>query len=179
MKVFIIGYMGSGKTQMGHFLAKKLGYSYADLDIEIEKQENLLVSEIFSKYGEEYFRKIEKDKLHSLVDTNNNIVISTGGGTPCFFDNMNYMNEKGLTIYLKVPVNKLIKRLARPISQKKRPILNNLNNEEEIKEFITKHLAERENKYYSKSNLIIDITNISFKQLYDIVNYTIWIKEKK
>ena len=174
MKVFVVGYMGSGKTQTGYFLAKKLGYKFVDLDVFIEEKNGKRIKEIFEEYGEDYFREIERDALKTVTESKENIVISTGGGTPCFFDNMNYMLEHGITVYLKLPTDQLIDRLKE--NKEKRPVISKYN-ENELEEFINKHLSEREEKCYLKSLVIADMSKISLEQLYSIISYTIWIKK--
>jgi shikimate kinase len=139
-KIFLLGYMGSGKTTIGKRLAKKLNVAFIDLDAFIENRYRKAISEIFAEKGETGFREIEKIVLHEVAQFEK-VVISTGGGTPCFFDNMNVMNESGLTIYLKTSVEKLTKRLS--ASKEKRPIIKDKKTEE-LKTFISENLDKRE-----------------------------------
>ena len=112
MRIFLIGYMGSGKTTLGRKLAYILQYQFIDLDDYIEKQEGRKISHIFEEDGEDYFRKLERVYLHRVIDKED-LVISTGGGTPCFFDNMNQMNEYGKTIYINIHPKALLPRKRR------------------------------------------------------------------
>lgn len=147
-KVFLIGYMGVGKTTIGKLLSKELDVEFIDLDKYIESRYRKSIEDIFAEKGETRFRIIEREMLREIA-TFQNVLISTGGGTPCFFDNMDVMNEVGITIYVKASVDQLVSRLL--ASKNVRPILND-KTPEELKEFVASHLAERE-KYYSKAKL--------------------------
>ncbi len=140
--------MGVGKTTLGAPLAKALGLSFIDLDHFIEGRYRKSVKEIFAKYGEEYFRALES-KVLGEVSTYENIVISTGGGAPCFYDNIDLMNSSGLTIQLEVSPSELFKRLK--AGQYKRPILKG-KSDEELREFIESSLSQRA-KYYEQAKL--------------------------
>lgn len=111
MLIFLIGMPGAGKSTLGKDVAKKLGWGFLDLDEYIEKTEKLSIRDIFDTYGEDHFREIEKEKLHSLLNLSGDLVISCGGGTPCFFDNMRLMNDTGITIFLDVSVETIMTRL--------------------------------------------------------------------
>mgnify|MGYP003294502563 FL=1 len=145
-RIFLIGYMGAGKTTLGRALAKELDIQFIDLDSYIEKRLCKSVSQIFAENGEEGFRDIERRMLHEVGDFEN-VVISTGGGTPCFFDNIEYMNRQGATVFLDVPVERLFIRLK--IARKKRPLIME-KNDDELRDFITEQLAKRM-PYYSKA----------------------------
>jgi shikimate kinase len=142
-KIFLLGYMGSGKTTIGKRLAKKLNMQFIDMDVFIENRYRKTISEIFAGKGETKFREMEKTVLHEVAQFEN-VVISTGGGTPCFFDNMAVMNESGLTIYLKASVDELAGRLS--ISKDKRPLVKDKKTEE-LKTFISGNLEKREPFY--------------------------------
>lgn len=150
-RIFLIGYMGSGKTTVGKLLAEKLGYSFIDMDSHIEEKQFKSVSQIFSELGEERFRSLEHECLHEVAEFED-VVISTGGGTPCFFDNMEYMNSRGLTVYLQLSAAQLVERLNRS-KVNKRPLLENLK-DNELLEFIEIGLAKRE-PFYAKASLIV------------------------
>jgi len=161
-RIFLIGYMGSGKSTIGKLLAEKLGYSFIDMDTHIEEKHFKTVSQIFAEKGETEFRLLEQQCLHEVSEFEN-VVISTGGGAPCFFDNMHYMNIHGLTIYLKFTSAELAKRLEASQANK-RPILANLKGKE-LREFIADALSKRELFYkqasYSVSGDIDEtVTNI-------------------
>lgn len=129
MKIFLVGLPGSGKTTLGRQLAKRLNISFLDLDAEIEKAEQSVISEIFSRKGEDYFRKAESERLQKLGDSSQDFVLSTGGGAPCFFDNMKNMNAAGKTIFLDVPTAEIMNRLLRT-DLAKRPLFAKMNPEE-------------------------------------------------
>jgi shikimate kinase len=151
MKIFLIGFMGCGKTTLGRKLAAKLGYALIDLDHQIESITGGTVADYFSANGEDAFRKLESNTLKTY-DYAENSVISTGGGTPCYFDNMDWMNENGITVYIEMSAISLAKRLEKGMA--KRPLLNNLT-EEEVIRFIEEKLAERET-YYKKAAVILN-----------------------
>ena len=109
-RIFLIGYMGSGKTSMGVKLAEKLGFTFVDMDHLIEEKYLKTVSQIFAEFGQERFREIERDILHEVADFEN-VVIATGGGAPCFFDNIGYMNSHGMTVYIQLSAAQLADRL--------------------------------------------------------------------
>lgn len=154
MKIFLIGFMGCGKSTMGKKLAQKLGYTFIDLDHEIEKQLGTTIAEYFASHGENAFRKLESDTLKTF-DYPANAVVATGGGAPCFFDNMDWMNENGLSVYIEMPASALAKRLES--GKDKRPLLKDLN-EVQMIEFIEGKLNER-NVFYKRA--LISINGIS------------------
>ena len=137
--IYLIGFMGSGKSTLGKVLARLLNYSFIDLDHYIEKKEGFIVAEIFSRYGEERFRELERLAIHETAQTGNTVV-ATGGGAPCFFDNMDFMNQQGITIYLKISPDNLCRRLAS--ARAHRPLLAG-KNEDELQAFIKEKLKER------------------------------------
>lgn len=129
MKVFLIGLPGSGKTTTGKELAQKLNIPFIDLDIEIETREKQNIQQIFSRLGESYFRKIESVILKEWCFINTDFVMATGGGTPCFFDNMAQLNKAGKSIFFDVPTKEIANRIKKS-NLNKRPLFENLNNEE-------------------------------------------------
>lgn len=150
--IIIIGYMGAGKTTVGKALAKELGEMFYDLDWYIESRMRKTVKQIFDEIGEEGFRKIERNMLHEVAEFEN-VVVSCGGGTPCFFDNMDYMNQLGETIYLKASPETLHTHLK--MGKGVRPLLLN-KTPEEVEIFIREQLKLRE-PFYNKAKHIIDI----------------------
>jgi len=150
-RIFLIGYMGSGKTTIGKLLAARLGYRFLDIDTTIEEKYFKSISQIFVEKGEPEFRLIEKQNLHDLAEFEN-VVISTGGGAPCFFDNMDYMKAHGITIYLKLSAAQLTERLESS-HDGKRPLLADRKGAE-LLQFIAAGLAKRE-PFYSKAQFII------------------------
>ena len=156
MVTYLIGYMCSGKTTLGTLLKEIAGVRFTDLDQYIEEREGMTISEIFSQRGEEGFRNIEKEALREVTE-NIGGVIATGGGTPCFFDNMEYMNSNGYAIYLNRSREELLERLK--IYKSTRPLLKD-KNDKELKEFIEASLPKRE-VYYKKASIIIDADTLS------------------
>ncbi|TXE07022.1 AAA family ATPase [Seonamhaeicola algicola] len=150
MILVLIGYMGSGKSSIGKKLAKKLNYDLIDLDDFIEEKEKATVKEIFENKGEIYFRKKEQAYLQELLSADKNIILSLGGGTPCFGDNMEQILKANntLSIYLKASIPKLAKKLIK--KKATRPLIAHIETEEALTEFIGKHLFERI-PYYSKA----------------------------
>ncbi len=159
-RVFLIGYMGSGKSTIGKKLAKKMQYSFVDLDKYIEQKHSGCISDIFSQKGEDIFRKMEREALEELIAIDN-VVISLGGGTPCFFDNMKVIRENGVSVYLKMPASALLQRLQN--AKVERPLLKGLGENEKL-EFIEQQLGEREN-YYLGADLIFSGFNLSVDKL--------------
>lgn len=143
--------MGVGKTTIGKLLSKELGLEFFDLDIYIENRYRKSVKEIFERRGEEAFRKIEREMLHEVA-TFQKVLIATGGGTPCYFDNMSYMMQQGVTIYLKTSVEQLVLRLL--TSKGNRPLIQG-KSAEDLKMFVSNHLGERE-KYYLQSHIVYE-----------------------
>lgn len=137
--------MGCGKSTMGRKLAQKMGYAFIDLDHQIEKSLGITISEYFSKHGEAAFRKLESETLKTF-DYPVNTVVATGGGAPCFFDNMEWMNSNGLSVYIEMTAAALAKRLES--GKEKRPLLKDLDEAQMIK-FIESKLDERTGFYKS------------------------------
>ena len=145
-RIFLTGYMGAGKTTLGRALAAEMGIPFIDLDHYIEKRYCKTIAQLFAEKGEEGFREIERRMLHEVGEFED-VIISTGGGTPCFFDNIEYMNAQGTTVYLDVPVERLHIRLS--IAKGKRPLIKD-KNDEELRAFIAEQLGKRL-PHYSKA----------------------------
>ena len=151
-KVFLIGYMGSGKSVIAKQLSKKLEVKLLDLDEVIEIIAGNKINSIFETKGELYFRKLENNILTEIVNKNENIIVSTGGGTPCYFNNIELINQKdSISIYLQCSVVTLFNRLKKEKSN--RPIVKDLS-DEDLLEFIAKHLFER-SYYYNQAKFTI------------------------
>lgn len=146
MKIFLLGFMGSGKTTLGKKLAELMDIAFIDLDNKIESAEGKSVSEIFKDRGEEYFRNIESEALHKTGRIRK-AVIATGGGAPCFHHNMKWMNENGITIYLKAEAGELYHRLLK--ERQTRPLIAHLG-DVALFDFIMSSLAHRE-PYYAQA----------------------------
>lgn len=151
--IFLIGYMGCGKSTMGRNLSAAMNRDLIDLDHYIEARYHLTVKEIFAEKGEEAFRKIEQNILHEVGEFEN-IIIACGGGTPCYFDNMDFMNEHGTTVFLNASMEALMRRLSTPKAKSKRPIIANKTNDE-LEQFIAEALKQRA-PFYNKAKLIFD-----------------------
>lgn len=140
MKYFLVGYMASGKTRKGREMAAELGVRFIDLDAYITERERRTIPEIFAAAGEKGFRKMESSYLKEVCELYESFVLSTGGGTPCFNENMEYMNSQGHTIFLNTEVPVIVERLIR--GKHKRPLVSKLN-DTELYDFVSRHLQER------------------------------------
>ena len=153
--------MGSGKTLVSKELSILNNFKIFDLDIEISKQNNRSITEIFKEKGEIFFRKTEKEVLEKILSTEKNIILSLGGGTPCYYNNIDSINEKTISVFLKTNVKTLAQRLS---SEKdKRPLIQNISNED-LPEFIAKHLFER-NPFYNQAKITINTDNLSAREI--------------
>jgi shikimate kinase len=152
-RIILIGYMGAGKTTIGRALAKELGIPFYDLDWYIESRMRKTVPQIFAERGEEGFRKIEYNMLHEVAEFEN-VIISCGGGTPCFFDNMDYLNQQGQVVYLKADPEVLYKHLQ--MARVERPLLKGKSHEE-LLAFIKEQLEKRE-PFYTKARYTLDVS---------------------
>ncbi len=166
--------MGSGKTTVAKKLAASFKYRFVDLDDEIVKETQNSIAELFEKHGEDSFRMLEQKALHN-TEKLDNAVISTGGGTPCFFDNMDWMNEEGITVYLEATAGLLFHRLVN--EKDKRPLLKKIS-EIELMEHIQEHLAQRES-YYQKAHVTIRAASVNITQLKEKVKKAALKKHKK
>jgi shikimate kinase len=162
--VYIIGFMGSGKSTAGKKLASLLGWSFIDLDKKIEESAGMTISEIFAQHGETYFRNIESELLKSLK-SESDTVISTGGGTPCHADNMDFMLESGMTLYLKLTPGQLKNRLSESTAE--RPLIKGMD-KDELLEFIKEKLVFREN-WYNRAGIIVEGINLDIGLLESLV----------
>ena len=151
-RIIIIGYMGAGKTTVGRALAKETGMQFYDLDWYIEARMHKTVPQLFAERGEDGFRRVESNMLHEAAEFED-VIISSGGGTPCFFDNMEYMNAQGDTVYLKACPDVLCAHLK--MGKVKRPLLEG-KSEEELRSFVASQLEQRE-PYYMKAKHVLDV----------------------
>lgn len=172
-RIILVGYMGAGKTTVGKALAKALNLQFYDLDWYIESRQHKTVPQIFAERGEEGFRKIEHNMLHEVAEFED-VVISCGGGTPCFFDNMDYMSAQGDVVYLKAAPEVLYRHLL--MGKTERPLLKG-KSPEELVTFITEQLAKRE-PFYNKARHTLDVSlmdnyekiKISVEKLRELLN---------
>jgi shikimate kinase len=161
MKIFLLGFMGSGKTHWGRQLSQKLSIPFFDLDEQIVNSEGKSINEIFEQEGEERFRLLEKDTLHIITESRDSMVMACGGGTPCYFNNIEYMNRSGATVWLDTPINVLFERLIK--ERKHRPLLRDLS-DEQVKAFIIKKFSDRK-IYYEQAAIIINEDPIQLDKL--------------
>ena len=159
-KLFLIGYMGSGKSTAGKKLAAELNYAFIDLDHFLEKEYQQTIPEIFASKGEAEFRNMEHNTLKKVLEMSN-VVIAAGGGTPCYFNNMELMNNNGITIYLKMSVAALVNRLVN--AKEKRPLIEN-KTEPELHAFITRQLEKRED-FYSQAHYTVKGKDLKIDEL--------------
>lgn len=164
--IFLIGFMGSGKTTLGRKLASRLGYMFMDLDHIFEAQEGMTIGEYFAKYGEDAFRQLESEVLKNNPYPEN-AVIATGGGLPCFFDNIEWMNAHGKTIYIKLAPKTLADRLQN--EKDERPLLRERHGEALV-QFIAEKLEERE-PYYNKANIIANGLSLTAERVEELLNF--------
>lgn len=154
-KIILLGYMGCGKSTIANKLSKITNIPFVDLDKSIEEKTNLTINEIFEKHGEIYFRKLEREVFIELLNSPEELIIGLGGGTPCYANNHELLKgENVLSIYLKASIDTLFDRLVS--NKSKRPLIAD-KNEEEMKEFIAKHLFDR-SFYYNQAQykVIVD-----------------------
>ena len=151
IRIFLTGYMGAGKTTLGKAFARKLNLPFVDLDWYMEERFHKTVGELFVERGEAGFRELEKNMLHE-VGAFEDVVISTGGGAPCFFDNMDFMNRNGKTVFLNVHPDVLFRRLR--VAKQQRPILQG-KQDDELKEFIIRALEKR-SPFYSQAQYVFN-----------------------
>lgn len=161
MKIVLVGYMGCGKSAISRSLSKMLGLKRIDLDDFIEEKEGMKISEIFANKGEIYFRKLETVCLKELVEQEESVILSLGGGTPCFGNNMEIVNKNSTSIYLQANVPTLTKRL-RP-EKVKRPLIARIA-DADLAEFIGKHLFER-SSFYGQAQISVTVDDKSVTEI--------------
>ncbi|MDD3739372.1 MAG: shikimate kinase [Lentimicrobiaceae bacterium] len=163
--IYLLGYMGAGKSTVGRKLAKRLGVDFLDLDKEFEKKYKHSISSFFQKFSEKSFRELEQQLLKE-VSENFSGVCSVGGGTPCFHNNMDTMNNSGITIFLNVDEDVLFKRLYK--SRRQRPLFNKFN---DTNAEIDKHkeIYQKRKFYYSQAKIVIELSDESPAELVDII----------
>lgn len=165
MRIYLIGYMGSGKSFLGRKFSKHLGLQFIDMDHYIEKRNYKTIPQIFAEDGEVEFRKKERAALEELAEFTD-IIIATGGGAPCFFDNIDLMNKTGITIYLNIDPKILADRLIK--SKTERPLIKGKSKEELIS-FIDETLTKR-NEFYKQAKYQITKPDIDLEKLHQIIS---------
>ena len=157
MIISLLGYMGSGKTHISKKLSEKIDYKFVDLDAEIIQKNQKSICEIFIEKGEIFFRKQEKEILEQIFDLNEDIILSLGGGTPAYYNNMELINLKSSSIFLRANISTLTQRLL--AEKESRPLIAKIP-EEDLPEYIAKHLFER-NHFYNQAEFIVNTDNKS------------------
>lgn len=166
MIVFLIGYMGCGKSSLGRKIAARTGFDFIDMDRQIEQRYGTSVSEIFAAKGQAWFRDEERQTLLEFEDLSADTIVATGGGAPCFGDNMQTMKRIGKTVYLKMSPEKIVGRLS-PRGREKRPIIRGMN-DEQLLCFIKENLPQRE-QYYNDCSVVIDCDALSDNSVIDYI----------
>ena len=161
MRIFLIGFMGSGKTHLGKELSKKLAIPFFDLDEKIVEHAGKSISQIFEEKGEECFRLLEKEVLYLLTESHETFVMATGGGAPCFYNNIDYLKKKGIVVWLNCSVDCLYNRLIK--EKDKRPLIKAIP-DNQLKPYIIKKFSNRK-IFYQQANIIINEDDINIEKL--------------
>ncbi len=165
MKIYLIGFMGSGKTHWGRLLSEKLGIRFYDLDEAIVEQAGKPITEIFATAGEEHFRVMESELLRQITESQESFIMACGGGTPCYFNNIDYMNQAGTSVWINTPLETLFTRLVR--QKAKRPLIRDLS-DDQLKGFISKKFSDRR-MYYEQAELIVDEEPVELDKLIETI----------
>lgn len=170
-KIILLGYMGAGKSTIGKVLSDNIGIPFVDLDTFIEEKEQKSISEIFKIHGNIYFRKKERAYLEQILNQEKDIILATGGGTPCFGDNISLIKAHSSNVfYIHLSTKTLVKRLKN--QKEKRPLIAHLSTDEALEEFINKHLFER-NPYYLQANQVIKSDPLSVSEIVEKIQQTL------
>lgn len=164
--IYLLGFMGSGKSTLAKQLVANQSYNMIDMDNEIERNQGMSIRTIFEKYGEKKFREIESDFLKSCSSSSSMLLVSTGGGAPCFNNNMEYMNKNGVTIYLKISAEELSDRLWN--NRDSRPLIANFTDKHKLLIFVKQKLKERE-RFYLNSKIVLNSDSISAEELHSAI----------
>jgi shikimate kinase len=165
MKIFLIGFMGSGKTHWGRQLSAKLQLPFYDLDTVIVEKEKQSVAEIFARQGEEYFRYQERDTLEEITADQESFILSCGGGTPCFFNNIEFMKKNGKVIWLNTSIDALTNRLQK--ERMTRPLISDVE-EADLRRYVIRKLSERR-MYYQQADVTVGEENINLDELIKVL----------
>ena len=171
MIISLIGYMGCGKSHVSKILSEKINFRLIDLDKEISRRNKLTITEIFEKKGEIYFRKLEREALEEILATEENVVLSLGGGTPVYYNNMEIINHNSRSVFLRASVATLSERLSK--QKEKRPLIANIP-DEDLPEFIAKHLFER-NTFYSKAQFSVITDSRTPEEIVDEITEKLYL----
>jgi shikimate kinase len=163
MRIYLIGFMGCGKTHWGKLLSEKLKVPFFDLDDQIVASEGKSINDIFAEQGEEFFRLKEKEVLYMLTESHESFVMACGGGTPCFYNNIDYMNKSGTTVWFNCTVDCLFDRLVK--EKEKRPLIRSLT-DEQLRNYIIKKYADRK-IFYQQADVLIHDEGVSLQKMID------------
>ena len=161
MKIFFVGFMGSGKTHWGKQVSEKLHLPFFDLDEQIISHEGKSITEIFSANGEEYFRLLEKDILQIITESHENFVMACGGGAPFYYNNIDFMNKSGTAVWINTPIDLLHERLLK--EKARRPLIKNLD-DMQLKGFIIKKFSDRK-IYYEQAEMVVEEDEKSLEKI--------------
>ena len=161
MRIFLIGFMGSGKTHWGSLLAQRLHLPFYDLDAIIIETEGKSIADIFAEKGEEYFRLLEKDLLEDIIKEHPALVLSCGGGTPCFFNNIELMKKEGTVVWLNTSIEALTERLKK--EKESRPLIKNVS-DDDLRSYILKKMNDRR-LYYEQADVHVEEATVSIDSL--------------
>jgi shikimate kinase len=167
MRIFLIGFMGSGKTHWGKLLSQRMQLPFYDLDEEIVKKERRSIQQIFHDEGEEFFRNMERSVMEALTADHDSVILSCGGGTPCFFNNIDFMKRHGKVIWLNTGVDILVGRLLR--EKHSRPLIKTIS-DEDLRSFIIKKLQDRK-MYYEQADVMVHEESITLDALFKIAEH--------
>ena len=173
MKIILLGYMASGKSTIGRLFVKIIGYKFIDLDSFIEKKEGKSISQIFKEKGEVYFRKVENVYLKELLLTKEKCIISLGGGTPCYANNMQLIKEDkdSVSFYLKTSIKEIVNRLM--AEKEERPLVSGIGSKDSMTEFVAKHLFER-NPFYADADYIVNTDGKTKEQIVEEIVFKLF-----
>ncbi len=169
MIISLIGYMGCGKSHISRTLRKRINFKLIDLDKEISTRQQSSIKNIFEKKGEIFFRKKEREVLEEILATEDNCILSLGGGTPAYYNNMEIINQNSISIFLQTSIPQLTERLIK--NKQKRPLIANIS-DEDLPEFIAKHLFER-NTFYNQAQFTINTNNKTPEEVVEEIRHLI------
>lgn len=168
MKIFLVGFMGCGKTHWGQQLSQKLNLPFFDLDHKIEEKESKTITAIFNEQGEEYFRLLEKEVLYLLTESHESFIMATGGGTPCYYNNIEYMKRSGTVVWINCPLECVYERLKK--EREKRPLVKDLT-DEQLHTYIIKKFSDRK-IYYEQATTTVHDDHLQLDQLVAAIFHT-------
>lgn len=176
MKIFLVGMPGSGKSTLGKQIARLMAMHFIDLDIEIEHLTRISIREIFQQHGEDYFRELERDALDKLIHKHESFVMATGGGTPCFHDNMKVMNKTGLSVFINIPSQEIIHRMSKK-GIVERPLFQGMDTENLVAEFDKKF--RHRIPFYKQAQIEISGDYVTAERIIHLISLSPKAKDSK